>query len=456
MAVLLIGSTGMGKSAFGNFLINPDEDHIFQDKKRTFAVATDNTPMTQEVQIAHKEVLIDFTDDVVPGTCIYLTVIDTPGLNESAEKDLSHMIQIIKKLNEVGKIQACILVVKFNAKIDAQYKATMEYYSKLLPGLFDKNVIIVMTDFARDDRSERFRSKLKIDVDQVKENTISELCKCSNTQLSYSPLIFMLDCLPMDEKEFETSKKIRNTILQYIFQLEPVKFTDQKVAKTSYLKELDNGRIRELEGQIQGYNTRLQESHQESKDALNETQQKEIEVAKTEAQLMDLQRKHDDFNKDDKVIAQQHSIEKGWKLFCWLTHDVCIDTDCDIIDYNTWTNGKCKFIMFDETSSKRSLRGKVEGEFMRGIYASITANTEKRQKYAKNIMELKAEIEVVTKKREEYEEARVKMQERYQEHIKQIEILQKYIAEKGKEIQDRSMNYLTVDEALARLDELKA
>ena len=116
----------MGKSTFGNYLLDPEEKHMYD--RQTFAAATNNRPKTQDVKVASKHFPIE-------GRNVELKLIDTPGLNESAAKDLSHMIDIIKKLNECEEIRAFILVVKFSAKIDAQYRATMEYYSKLLPGL---------------------------------------------------------------------------------------------------------------------------------------------------------------------------------------------------------------------------------------------------------------------------------------------------------------------------------
>lgn len=442
MAVLLIGSTGMGKSTFGNFLTDPVES-----PKQTFAVSTANMPKTQEVQISEKKV--DFE-----GTLMPLTIIDTPGLNEDGkEKDFSHMIQLVKKLIEVGKIHACILVIKFSASIDAQYKATLQYYSKLLPGLFDNNVIIVMTGFATDERSEKLRSKQNIDVNEVRQNTAFQLSQC-NAELSYAPMIFMLDCLPMDDKELETSKKQRISILKRIFALKAVNIKDFTVVKTPYLQEIENGRIKELEGEIKGYNTRLQESHEGSKDALNETEKKEIEIAKTEAKLNDLERNRADKDKPNRVIAMIYFIEDSWRFFRWLRHDINFKTNYDIIDHETWTNGNCTFK--ELVVGTRSVRGKVEGNFMRGIYASVTVYTEKRQKYAAEIAQLNEEIEKATRMLNRCIKARDEMRKQYEKHTKQMEILKAFIDEKGKEIRARSINRMTVDEALARLDELKA
>lgn len=138
VSLLMIGSTGNGKSTLGNFLLNPDDDHITGDNQ-AFKTAQTNVPQTQKVDtktFLHKE--------------SFFTVVDTPGLNESDDKDLEHMIDIIKLLQTMKSVGACVLCTKFDAKIDAQYRATIAYYRKLLPELFEKNVVVVMTSFATD------------------------------------------------------------------------------------------------------------------------------------------------------------------------------------------------------------------------------------------------------------------------------------------------------------------
>ena len=68
-----------------------------------------------------------------------LTVIDTPGLNEST-----------------------------------QYTATIEYYAKLLPALFEKNVFIVMTNYETGERAELLKKKQGINEEHANTRECSK------------------------------------------------------------------------------------------------------------------------------------------------------------------------------------------------------------------------------------------------------------------------------------------
>ena len=434
----------MGKSTFGNFLLDPGEHHMLDEE--TFTTATDNTSTTQEVRAVTKKVRIEGSRYVT------LTIIDTPGLNESAEKDLSHMIQLIKKLSEFVEIRACILVIKFNAKIDVQYKATMQYYSRLLPGLFDKNVIIVMTDFATDDHSEKLRMRRKIDVDKVKDNTIAELRRCSNSQLSYKPSVFKIDCLPRPT-EMETSLTVRTAIIDCIFEsLKPGSIKDRMVAKTDYIKQKDAEKVENLNGQISGYNFRLKQNHKKSKEALDETEKKEREINTIQHSINDLTRKKKDKDTQDDVVAENWSIEESWKFLRWFSREFYVASPYEKTRYKTWTNGKCEFKEIIETST--SVKGKVEGKFMRGIYASVTIYTEKRQKYASEISELDSIIAKTRTRLEVAKAQREQFKKEQKEHSKEMQLLEEYIKENSNEAEKWSSNQMSIEEAMSRLEEL--
>lgn len=254
MAILLIGSTGSGKSTLGNFLLGTtSSDRSILEKNESldsktisnvFETAISNMPQTQAVETATLEI----------NGCL-LKVMDTPGLNESASKDLSHIIDMIQSLHCAKEVIACIFVIKFNSKIDMQYKSTVKYYRELLPGLFSRNVVVVLTDFASDKRSVLMRKRQGIIVDLVKHNTIKEMKECGN--LTHEPQLFMIDSVPMDDKELQHSLQVRAELLEHVLKLSPILVNNLKVAKTHDLIVSDKKEMAVLKAEIEVYNEQL-------------------------------------------------------------------------------------------------------------------------------------------------------------------------------------------------------
>ena len=256
--LLLIGSTGNGKSTLGNFLLDPRDRHIF-GKEQTFRTARDNRPETQtQVESGKRAVRI----------------IDTPSLNESAIQDLSHMIDIVKTLNSVESISACILCLKFESKIDSQYKATVAYYKKLLPRLFGGNVVIVLTQYQTDPRSEKLRELQGVDIDAIVTNAQKEVRDAAD--LCYYPQVFKIDSLPVMEDERELSEGTRQAILEFIrATMTPVFVSDLKVAKTDELRQIDDKTIEKVSGEIGGYNERLKQANSKAAKVLSRIERDE-------------------------------------------------------------------------------------------------------------------------------------------------------------------------------------
>ena len=443
MAVLLIGSTGNGKSTLGNFLINPDDDHIF-GKKQTFKTAQTTRPETQNVLGKSAGIKLK------SGNTVNWTIVDTPGLNESSVKDLHHMIQVIESVNEMKGVQACIIVIKFSSKIDAQYKATLQYYSKLLPSLFERNVLIVVTDFATDPRSVKLREKQSIDVDQVFRDTVREVV--DNANLSYTPEIFGIDCLPMDSSERENNLHERDGILEYISELQPLNSVSLQVAKTDKIKADDEKKIESFEGEITGYNKRLQQTNEKAKEALQKTQTKEQEITDIDRDLERLQSLVNILDSSDTVIANSWNLEKKWKI--WPQSQTFeVKSKWPICNTQRRTNGHCEWYDYKET--EYAVSGKVKGRFFRGLYATVELHTQKRLKYQHDIKAMKESIQQQQGHRHSLVEHLQEIVERYQEYINDIELLTTFIKEKRERITALSSDYMSLDEAYVRLIDMK-
>ena len=440
MAVLLIGSTGNGKSTLGNFLIDPGDETLFD--KQIFKTAQTNIPQTQNVsQEAFK----------LKGSHLQLTVIDTPGLNESDMHDLKHMIQIIDSLQQVDGVLACVLVVKFTSKIDAQYRATVQYYRKLLPSLFERNVIVVMTGFATDDRSEQLRKRQGIDVQQIKRNTVREIVESGS--LAYDPLLFTIDCLPFGEEERKLNLKVRDAILDKIASQKLFTSKSLMVAKTTFLINEDQENVKGYEGEVTGYNKRLQQANAKATEALQKTQSKEQEITDKDKELKSLQAELHEKDSSDLTEVAGWSINEEWKFFQWLSKSFDKTAPCEIDSVDRWTNGHCEWKDYEET--KYRVSGKVEGEFMRGIYASVSLQASKRKKYKREIESLKQKIDQVEKHQHSLKEHLSEIKEHYKEYTQEMKLLGEFIKEKRVMIDALSGDYMTLDEARKRLKVLE-
>jgi GTPase Era involved in 16S rRNA processing len=130
--VILLGSTGDGKSTLGNYLNNCrrcDQPFIFEE-------STNPQPHTQEVIV---KTITEFNTTI--------NLYDTPGLNEhDAEKDFLNMLDILNYVRHMQHITCLLLVIRWDFKTDNQTVLSLKYIKKLFRPVFDAgNVIFVFT-----------------------------------------------------------------------------------------------------------------------------------------------------------------------------------------------------------------------------------------------------------------------------------------------------------------------
>ena len=441
MALLLIGSTGNGKSTLGNFLVDPNESHMFAEKTK-FRMARSNRPETQDVSYG----------DFRRGDRTF-RVIDTPGLNESPTKDLFHMTSLIMALNDpnLQGVSACLLCIKFNSKIDAQYKATVKYYSRLLPSLFEGNVLIIMTEFMTDDRAEKLRKMQRVDVERVKVNTANEIKE--SAELAYTPPLFAIDCLPMDKEERAHSLRIRKAILDYIQSLTPVKTTNLQVEKTYYLKELDDKKVKRMLGEITGYNKRLMEVNAAATKALTRIEYLEREILQIKGDIENTSSELRVKDSEELVVAKTWSISKTSKIFQALDEKFKISSQWKIDNVSMWKNVEADWSDVQKTDYEVS--GSLKGQYMRGLHASVTLETKKHRKYAREIEDMKKMLEELNRKLNTLKDDLRTAHQQHQQYQHELKLLEKYIDDRRDEIGKLSLNSMSTTEAMRRAAELR-
>ena len=437
MAVILIGSTGNGKSTLGNFLVNPEKEHIFGEQQ-TFKTARTNLPQTQLVESASFK---------VKDTDSSISVIDTPGIFEDEDKDIEHMINIIRVLHSVGEVRACILVVKFSSKVDTPYKSSIKYYSKLLPGLFETNLIVVMTDYACDERSKNLRLLQGIDEEQIKKNIFTEivtLCGVSRT-----PKLYTIDCLPMSKEEFGVNLQTRDDIISQIFTFNSVSTKDLKVAKTDPIIAADKLSIAQLEGEVSAFDVSLEKATVNAYSAHAQVEQVSKKIRNLKVDVENVGDELGLLNTSELVEAESWSIDIRWRWFKILSRSFEVTSKWPIRDVKYWTNGKCRWTR-QEKVTDYSVQGRVKSKCNRGLHAKVTVEVFMSDKHGEDISILQNDLDNKRESLANAENELAKSQQMHTQFSNEIDSLKKDIKGRRTKIEKLSSDYLTMEECLER------
>ena len=439
MAILLIGSTGNGKSTLGNFLVNPEKEHIFGEQQ-TFRTARTNHPETQLVQSADFRVQFQ-------GAVRSLSVIDTPGIFEDEDKDIEHMINIIRALHTVGRIRAIILVVKFSSKIDTPYKASVKYYSKLLPGLFETNLITVMTDYACDERSKNLRVLQGIDEEQIKNNIITQLA--DSCGVITPPKLFTIDCLPMNEQEFVINLQSRNDIILHVFSFETMSTRDLKLAKTDAILSADRLSAAALEGEVMAQGDRMEKLQDDVALLITQIQQLSKRVRGISSDVKAKQGEVAALDTQELVAGATWSVRTKWKMLKSQSQSFEVTSKWPVQGVKYWTNGQCRWRR-REYASPCSVQGAVKSKRNRGLHAQVTLEVYKRDKFAEDLSALRDTISSKEELLGEVEKQHEKSRGKYKQVTKEMTALREIIVIKKQKIVKLSSEYLTMEECLER------
>ncbi|CAE7320219.1 HERC6 [Symbiodinium natans] len=116
--LLVLGSTGHGKSALCNLLVEPTEENLWGEDP-TFQVGECRRSCTENCSTHSSKTEM---------------AMDTPGLNESHAADLPHMINVVKAAKELEHVHAVVLAMKIDSRMDSHtrtpYSTIMTYWAR--------------------------------------------------------------------------------------------------------------------------------------------------------------------------------------------------------------------------------------------------------------------------------------------------------------------------------------
>eukprot|EP00927_Polykrikos_kofoidii_P029544 TRINITY_DN25546_c0_g1_i2.p1 TRINITY_DN25546_c0_g1~~TRINITY_DN25546_c0_g1_i2.p1 ORF type:complete len:495 (+),score=73.18 TRINITY_DN25546_c0_g1_i2:107-1591(+) len=434
--VCLIGSTGNGKSALGNFLLDPLENHR---ENPTFKVGETNKSCTSSCSVQSKGLI---------------TVMDTPGLNESHSKDLQHMIGVVESLHKIQALHAVVLVIKFESRMDQTYQDTVKYYESLMGPAFVSNLIVVLTAYDPAAKKYKRHGDPRVEMEENIQKSVRSLLP-----LQSLPLVFSLDAMLESDDHINLHQDTRKQIIQHASKQVPVQFEGLRVRKTPQIARDDEALAMKLEGQ-KSVMTDLLASCEATPSAVKEQVNwllqdiahidQEIATKRADIKKYDNQDLHE-------VCRWSRSVQPAVFESSVIKFRITTPNEIQIRDKRVSYNED--YVRLEEDPSGNDT---YEGRFKK-IFKfkhwkqAITTGIEiklfawKKEAHARDILDLKSEVETLEKNRSTKTADLTKIQKEYPEIDAPVARLRKDIEEIEGRIATLRDTHMTIHEAKQRI-----
>lgn len=368
--ILLVGSTGNGKSALGSFLCDPTSSL----SNPSFARGNSWDSCTKHVQTATAKF----------GNNSFI-IIDTPGLNDSSGSDADHMLELANVLSNNADLSAIIICIQLNTKMDTQFRYTLAYYCEMFRFCLETNVMIVITQVKMDAKERRMRARNNFHVEESADQIKSLISSIAGFDLNCS--VWLIDSVVDEDDggEYLLSLVAREAILTDCASKPSVAVGDMKLVKTRDLQKADDGRLSFIKGQLLGYKKAMVDRSELtlSQSAKIDELVDPIRIAKIDLARIDSELKR--LNVDCLIPVKTKDLRSGWST-TWNSQRFKIHTPCLLEDYSIVSSAP--YWLENVIVGQDSIEATFAGEWSDANQACVTCFAKSGLVHAQRIYDL--------------------------------------------------------------------
>ena len=181
--IVLLGSTGDGKSSLANALLGLEHNKVFKESSRPESCTVTTAEQT----------------GAWLGTGSLCTIIDTPGMNDSQGRDLNHVDHILETLKKGRWVNTFLVVRKGdNLRMDGPFKDMLKMFEMIFGESFWQHIVMSISKTRYiEEETDSLKESITAWEDAIKE----EFPKARATSLSSVVLDTGKQSNPNFEKE---------------------------------------------------------------------------------------------------------------------------------------------------------------------------------------------------------------------------------------------------------------
>ena len=299
--IMLIGETGVGKSQLGNFLL----------QKECFKVGINNKSETDRIS--------EFSSNLED---MKVTIIDTPGLNDTFSRDEENMNLIVEKFQNDISIDGMILVYSFKTprKVPKHEELLKNLITIFGKDLLESRLKVIFTNctvgIERDNEEEHKEEIQKKDTKEFLLNMVKEDDMIFvNSKMSLYKY-FQKNILDLF-KNFLEIKRIHGSITSALIKKKELEFiekqkeeAERKRKELEKQKEEEERKRKELEKQKEEEERKRKEEERKRKEVEKQKEEEERKRKELEKQKEEAERKQNELEKNNIQINYKDIADK--------------------------------------------------------------------------------------------------------------------------------------------------